>query len=473
MSNAQGFDPSEYDLQEESGGGLPAFVRDPLGLLRRRWPWMALAFVLGAAATAAAVAWMGTEYESKATVLVTSQQLSPEYVRSTTTSGEFEKINAIVGEVLSRRSLAALIEEFDLYRHEGPTEVSTEGRLARVREDITIEPHRGVGAPSRYETARLYAVTFRHEEPEVAARVTNALAGEFISTHLRMRNRQAHLATEFLRRELERTESQLLKQEREIARYKERYRGELPDELEANLAQLERLQQQRQSLALQIAEAETRLATLSAGDSLPPDSPEARLAELERELDRRLSVLTEEHPNVVSLRRQVESLQAELATRREAGEAAPSRSVLVAAAQRTLAELRRQLSRVEARIADLDERVSRSPSRQLELSELERRAEVLRERYREFLRKVNEAELAEKVESAQQGERAAILDPAVPPSTPIYPPLLLLAGGIVASLGLAAVVGVGLEWLDPVLVSAEQIEREFAAPVLGSVPQIS
>jgi len=117
--------------------------------------------------------------------------------------------------------------------------------------------------------------------------------------------------------------------------------------------------------------------------------------------------------------------------------------------------------------------VARSPTRQLELAELEQRAEVLRERYREFLRKVNEAELAEKVESAQQGERATILDPAVPPSTPIYPPLLLLAGGIVASLGFAAVVGVGFEWLDPVLVSAEQIEREFAAPVLGSVPRIS
>ena len=36
---------------EEAAPGLPAFVTDPWGVARRRWPWMLGALVLGLAAT--------------------------------------------------------------------------------------------------------------------------------------------------------------------------------------------------------------------------------------------------------------------------------------------------------------------------------------------------------------------------------------------------------------------------------------
>ena len=43
---------SEEDLE---GGGLPDFLRDPLGLLKRRWRSMSLVLVLGLVATAGIV----------------------------------------------------------------------------------------------------------------------------------------------------------------------------------------------------------------------------------------------------------------------------------------------------------------------------------------------------------------------------------------------------------------------------------
>jgi len=100
-------------------------------------------------------------------------------------------------------------------------------------------------------------------------------------------------------------------QGRTIREFKEKYRGELPGELTANLARLDRLQQQRQSLALQIAEANTQLAELlspaATGTAEEFSSPEARLETLRAELKEREGSLTERHPEIQWLRRQIEA----------------------------------------------------------------------------------------------------------------------------------------------------------------------
>jgi len=464
-------DPLDEREPLDEGGGLPQFLRDPLGLLWRRWRWMLLVAALGCGATVAYVATLEPKYVAKATVLVSSQKISEAFVRSTVDSQEFEKINAIVGEVLSRKNLSALVEEHGLYGG-AETPLSMEERVALMRENLSIAPDEGVGQPSRGETARIYAIEFRAEEPEQAAAVANDLAGDFTAAHLRMRSQQASLTTAFLRRELERTERELRRVEGQITEFKERHRGELPGELDTNLARLDRLQQQRQSLALQIAEAESRLAMLASNpEELDPASPQGRLQALRARLEQELAHQTQEHPNVVSLRRQIEALESQLETSEGGG--APSRPTLAAAAQRTLQELRSQLSQTEAEIAKLEERVARTPARQEELAALEQRAAVLRESYLEFLRKVNQAELAESLESAQQGERVTILDRALPPRAPESAAFKLLVLGIGASLGLAAALGVLLEMLDSVLVRPDQIEDEFGIPVLGSISRIS
>jgi len=100
-------------------------------------------------------------------------------------------------------------------------------------------------------------------------------------------------------------------------------------------------------------------------------------------------------------------------------------------------------------------------------------AEILRESHREFLRKVNQAELCEAVESAQQGERATILDPAVPPTQPTSSPLKMLVVLIVGTFGAAGGVAVLLELIDSVIVSDSELEQRYRMPVLGSIPKMS
>ncbi len=453
----------------EEGGAIPDFLRDPVGIFQRRWPWSLLVATLGVIATFVVVSQLEPRYEASATIKVTSQRIPEHFVRSTVDEDSIAQINSMMGQVLTRENLAALAERHGLYADRRDTE-TVDTLVAQIRADITVEPEQAITRAARNSATRLLLVRFEAHDPEVAAAVANEIASLFTAENIRSRSRQARLTTEFLRRELKSTEEELRIQEARITEFKETWRGELPGELDANLGRLERLQSQRQSLTEQIEESTTRLTLLSQGTT---ETPNERLLSLQAKLNEELSVHTERHPDVVNLRRQIELVEAQIASEAAASpNRAPQGSPLAMAEQRHLDGLRAQLRQTGLEIDRLDERVARTPRRQEELTALERNAKVLRDNYLDFLRKVQEAELAQSLEAAQYGTRFTVLDRAIPPTRPTTSPIQFLAAGIVLSLGLAAGLALLLEMLDPVLVASDQIERISELPVLGSVPHI-
>ena len=73
----------------EGGGGLslPAFARDPIGLLRRRWPWMGVVLVGFGALALTAAALFPLSYRASTQVLLTGKRIPEEFVRSTIREG--------------------------------------------------------------------------------------------------------------------------------------------------------------------------------------------------------------------------------------------------------------------------------------------------------------------------------------------------------------------------------------------------
>ena len=74
--------------------------------------------------------------------------------------------------------------------------------------------------------------------------VTNKLASLFIEENLKFRESRAEGTSEFLSREASDNGGKFKKKESDIRLFKERNMGQLPQQLEANLRILERLQQQ-------------------------------------------------------------------------------------------------------------------------------------------------------------------------------------------------------------------------------------
>ncbi|MCK5165603.1 MAG: protein GumC, partial [Desulfobacula sp.] len=97
----------------------------------------------------------------------------------------------------------------------------------------------------------------------------------------------------------------------------------------------------------------------------------------------------------------------------------------------------------------------------------------IREIYNSLLDRQLESEIAVNMEKKQKGEQFRILDHARIPEKPISPDVRkLFMLTIAVGLGLGGGIIFLLEYLDTSIKRAEQIEAEFALPILASIPSL-
>src|SRR5262249_30104625 len=196
---------------------------------------------------------------------------------------------------------------------------------------------------------------------------------------------------------------------------------------------------------------------------------EILLVDLRRQLAREIAIHTDEHPNVIALRERIDRLEES----NRNNPLPPSTSRMIEDERRESARLREQRDSIEVELAALNQRVDRIPKIAEELAALEQREKVLGEDYTTAIHKVEQAELAENLEAAQQGAQVSILDKAAVPTSPKRPRSLILVAGLGGSVALAIAVAVLLELIDPVVIGASQVAKLSDRPVLGTVPLVS
>lgn len=467
--SADGPDPRWADADED-GFEVPPFLLDPLGVLRRRWPWMLPVLLLGLVATVIAVAMRAPYFAATAKLLISKQQIPVEFVRPTVVDDPLANINAMVGEGLSRQSLVDILDRLAVYPQEGGGEVvPLVERIARMRSAITIAPASSQGQGE----SLVYDVTFMHPDPEKAAAVANALAAVMMEASIERRGAHARRTTEFLKRNLAEDERELEEASRLVSDYRRKHRGTLPSELETSLRKLDMLAERRESISARIAASENMIATLAGAGRQTKSENGILLDELRRQLAAATAAYTDEHPNVIALRERVARMQ-EVVRREGSGLGAdPDVRMRIASERRNVEQLQSQIVSIEEEIAELDARVDQIPKIAEELAILEQKERAQQEAHLSSLRKVAEAEIAENLETAQQGSRVSLLDSAQVPTQPERNRLKYLLFGLAFSLALSVGVGVLFELLDPVVVDLRQIEGAMGRPALGAMPNMT
>ncbi len=252
-------------------GALPAPLRDPVGVVRRRGWWMLAVMGLGLVATLVGVRlWVTPVFAAHASVLVSNPRLDEDFVRRTVGDEGTARLNAMVAEALSRDRLLVWIQDYDLYpelRREAPISLVVEA----MRNDLQITPESGIAPRGYFATPELFRVSFRSRERELAATIANELTDAFVEAGTRMRSSQVETTTALLEQDLERAERALEAHRVELEALRKRsYERRHVRELQRELDQL------RESLA----DEKTRY--------------------------------TGEHPTVVSLEGRIERLVAEI-----------------------------------------------------------------------------------------------------------------------------------------------------------------
>jgi protein tyrosine kinase modulator len=470
-------------LDDEStprGGGL-----DRVGALWNRRKWLGVVvFLLPLTAATAVIMGLPDLYQSTALVMIERQQVPEAFVRSTVTSELEIRLHTISQEILSRSRLESLIARMGLYPDlKGPR--ASEEAVDRMRRDIRLD----LRDAGRGGTTTAFALSYRGRDPQTVAVVTNTLASFYIEENLKARERQATGTAEFLKVQLNDAKRRLDEQESRMGELQRRYLGELPQQLQGNLATLDslnaqlrinndnqiRMAERRDQVAAQVAQAKVNMGG--------PEPDEVRLARLQQELITLRMKYTDLWPDIIRIKDEIERLKKDTAAPKPkpdpkavAGPPTPE----VARLQDTLHSIETELKlakqdeqRLRQGITAYQTRLDNAPKREQEYLDATRDYQGTRELYQTLSRKYEDAVLAESMEQRQKGEQFRILDSALPSSIPAAPRRSRL---LVASLALSFVLGAGsmvlMEVLDTSFHSSRDLRAYTTVPILVNIPRI-
>ena len=470
--------------------------------IRRKW----VAFLVFAgvfAAVASLAVWLPDLYRATATVLVETQHVSEEFVRSSVSAELEARIETIRQEVMSRGRLADLITRFDLYPDLKKKGVAFDAIIERMRRDIELELN-GISQMSGRGPTIAFAISYSGRDPDVVARVANVLASFYVEENTKIREGEAVRTAEFLKSQLADSKKELDIHEQRISEFNLSHIGELPQQVAANLASLERLNarlrqngddqvramDRRERLERELAEAESAafLAPLpTAAGAAPSSNPEQLRLNLRRQLDELRRKFTDQYPDVIRVQTELSNLEQQLSERAAgAGAAAPGSTPAVSPVDPTT-RLAQAIRNADAEIRALkneelslkqslntyQQRVENVPKRQEESEALSRDYQTTKERYDTLLKRYEEAQLAASLEQGQKVQQFRILDAAIPPRSPAAPNRVqLFVIGFMLSLGLAVGAALLAEKVDTAFHTIDDLRAFVTVPTLFSIPRI-
>jgi succinoglycan biosynthesis transport protein ExoP len=465
---------------------------------RRKWvALVVLAAII--AATASLTVSLPNLYRATATVLVETRQVSETLVQPTVTAELETRIQMIRQEVMSRTRLWNLITQFDLYPNLRKKGVPFDAIIEQMRRDIDLELKGVEQQASGRGPTIAFEIGYSGRDPQIVARVANVLASFYISENTRIREGQAVRTAEFLKAQLADAKREMDAQEGRVSEYNMSHIGELPQQVAANLASLERLNTQlrlngdnqvramdrRDRLERQLADAELVAPPPAAAGAARRTGPE-QIAGLRRQLEDLRGKFTDQYPDVVRLGTELSALERQLAQRASPGATAseatppappadPRTLVLqsITDADRELHTLKAEELALRRSLNNYEQRVENGPKRQEEFQALSRDYNTTKERYETMLKRYEEAQLAASLEQGQKVEQFRILDAAIPPRDPAAPSRgRLFAVGLALAIGLATGAVLLAERVDTAFHSIEDLRTFVTVPTLFSIPLI-
>ena len=252
-------------------------------------------------------------YRSSATILVETQNIPETFVQSTVTGYIEERLQMISQIVLNRENIMEIINEYDPY----PKENMSKNELVKeLREDIKMEMLTTEG--NRRESGNAFAFTLSYEgkSPRKVYLITNRLATLYMEQNLLLREEKAESTYNYLENQMAGLEEEIAAHEGKIARFKDENLKTLPQFMEVNLGQIDRLEQEISAKRKQIQALvdskyllQERLAKIDPHLTVGEEDEDAdQLKNLRKALLSQKAAKSPDHPDVVRLEKQIKAL---------------------------------------------------------------------------------------------------------------------------------------------------------------------
>jgi uncharacterized protein involved in exopolysaccharide biosynthesis len=445
-----------------------ALLRGYLTVLwKRRW---LIGFTL--AATMAS-AWIFTKmqvpiYEAAATVLIEPEP--PRFVNIpdvTPGPGSMGDYYATQHKLIESRAIVErVIKDLKLVERLPKLKSASDPYVSFVG-SLTVTP---------VKNTRLVAISFASRAPALAAEVANAVANEYVKYNLRLKHKNAREAAEWLEHQLGDLRSNVERSAAALQTYQakadllgiqEQRQITIQKIVDVNRAYMD-AQKQRLEIEARRRELARILRDPTAGEDVwsVVDNPliqklKTDVLDLQAERAKLAQLYTEKHPDLLQIDAQLrfatERFQAEMQKLERAVE---NEYRLAKAREEKLAG---SLNEVRREAQELTAREARASALDLERHSNDELLATVLKRFKET-----------GLTTALDASNIRVVEPAMPPTSPIWPReelirILSVMAGLALGVGLAFLA----EALDNRIRTPEDLERALGLPVLGVVPLFS
>ncbi|MDH5765183.1 MAG: Wzz/FepE/Etk N-terminal domain-containing protein [Gammaproteobacteria bacterium] len=515
-------------------------IQDYLAILSRRKISMLivimLVFIIG---LVVAMAWPPT-YRSAATILIKEQEIPPELVRSTVTSYAAQRIETIKQRVLTRGNLMQIIDKYELYVKDRKR-FTNEEVLETMREDISIrmisaevmDPR--TGRPGVATIA--FKLSYDGQHPSSTQKVAGELTSLFLAENLKTRKEKASETYLFLTDETEKLSNTVTELEKKLAEFKDEHADSLPEVATINLNMLDRVERELYQVEMDIQSREERkfylesqlaqinpLTNMRSATGQIILDPVSRLKSLESEYASISATYSDDHPDVIKIKREIEGLRKQtgqvdvvvekakqlsmlrtqlseissdyapdhpdvvslnkkiqaLEEQVDKSEKTPEQKIMqlqpdnpayisVKAQLNTvlsdIKSLSKRKSKLNEKLQDYEARISRSPQVEREYLILKREHANVLQRFQDLRSRQMQAEIGQELEKDSKGESFILIDPAQLPEEPIKPNRKVIVF-------LAFVIAIIQEGLDASVRGVKGVSRMLSAAPLAVIPMI-
>jgi len=347
--------------------------------------------------------------------------------------------------------------------------------------------------------ADLYTITYTDRSREGARRVVDQLLRLFLANSLGGSQEGSEQAQQFLTQQISEYDKRLTAAEGRLADFKREHAGLVPgatggdyfarlhaqsDQLDKDRLALTVAEQKRDELRRQLT-GELPLMGAAAGGAGSRADTATLIRETQARVDELLLRFTENHPDVIAARRQLEDLKTRQKTELEAVRRGDRTAIAASGVASNpiyqgmklqlsqidveVAAARQQVADQERKIAEQRKLINTAPQVEAEYERLDRDYDVTHKEYQALVDRLSRARLSDKAD-ATGVVRFEVVDPPTVDPDPVFPKrprliLALLLGGLGAGLGVAYL----MHQLRPVFTSPRQLTEATRLPVLGSV----
>lgn len=422
-------------------------------------------------------------YQADTTVFIESNVID-ELVRGIAITPQIEdRVRVLQAAILSRDMIVKTLEALN-------SRIFTKSDAEQQEYILLLQQRTRINITRQMDR---FTVSIEDRDPRFAQQFINTLVGLYVEESISATRDETFGANRFLQEQIDSFKLKLEAAEDKIIDFRKRQGIYFSIDEAATLANIRQMLTQVEEIELTQDTLRARQAQLvdqmnrtsPTIDMVSETAENNRLMEMENRLSNLLLRYTENYPEVIRLKFEIEALKQRMldpeAAQQERGSTRmTSLNPLHQDLQSQLYQVEAELSSLDARkknllqnIANREQELKEVPEAQKELAILMQERDSYRSIYNDLLARMGQSEVSTQMEVANKASTFRVVDPAVLPQAPISPDmfrmlLLALAGGFGCGLGLIFL----LENMDSRLRDVAVLE-DLGVDILAVVPNIS